>query len=602
MGRRGGTSGRADDGRIDAPGLCVSTRVDEHAEATRRAWSICASAQGLEGIRAALPTLHSHTLTVMSTRLRTSLGLRPTLGGHLLARLLFARPRARRASFTRALFRSFGAALLLTLVALPAQAQRGRTTGSGQPTPTEERVTPTGETRRRDTTRAVQRRDETRPAPRERTEAQPPARREEARPQEPQGRRSTEARRPADLDATRRAALPSDRRPDDATQRTGGTSDVRERRDARGSTTGTGRVAQPDDRSAQPSRTARVVTVPGARDDRRWDPNLTVPGDRYGNGDRYRDERYRDNDRNRNDQRAGRPLGIDINWPWERRYSSGWSPRYRYRQVVYAESGRGRDRYETRYEVRTLYRQRVLSASGSRAQVELMLEELEVLQNGRYVGRITRLPSGFERIRATIYRNGRADFERELYVVGDAREGFELVATRGYDGYAFANWRRGDDLRAAYLDFRQQRAEPIQYSRLFDPYQHRGFTPISILPDDADWLGDFGPYSASAYPYYGGGYDRGYDGARYDGGGYGRDDRYYYGSGGVRVRPHDAPRGATSGSGEADDQRGYEGPRASTSGAAPAVPTLRRDSDRTYTTQGGASVRLRREAEIERVE
>jgi hypothetical protein len=511
----------------------------------------------------------------MASRLHPALGLRPTLGGHLLARLLFARtPHAGRTGFLRWLV-PFA---LLFVAALPAQAQRGRTTGSEPRKPAEEQTTPTEERTSEEARRGT---------PRTRSEG----RTEEAPASS--NRRGTDARRPAETSERQTTG----RRPDsdprvqrNAETRSGSTG-------ARGATTGTDRDAAAQ--AAQPPRTGRIVSVPGSRDERRWDPNATVRSDRAGHNDRYRDDRYR-NDRYRDDRYRDRRDGwprfdLNINWPWEHRYRSGWSPRYRYRQVVYAESGYRRDRYETRYEVRTVYRQRVLSASGSRAHVELLLDELEVRQNGRYVGRITRLPSGFERIRATLYRNGRIDFEKELYVVGDAREGFEIVATRGYDGYAFARWRRGDDLRAAYLDFRRQRAEPVYRSRFFDPYDYRGYAPIAILPDDADWLGDFGPYSASAYPYYGGGYDD-----RWYGSDYGRDDRYYYG--GVRVRPYEAPRGATSGSGEEERAYGYEGPRASTAGADAAAPTLRRDSDRTYTTQGGVNVRLRRESEIERVE
>ena len=320
-------------------------------------------------------------------------------------------------------------------------------------------------------------------------------------------------------------------------------------------------------------------------------------------GDRYGSDRHR------------RPaVRIDVSCPWETRFRRGaWSPRYRYRQVVYADIDRWRGR-ETRYEVVTTYRQRILDASASRARLELVLDDVTLYQDGRYVGKVTRFPYDFERLRATLYRGGRVDFDRDLMVIGDIRDGFEMVSTRAYGGYAYASYRRGDDVRAAFLDFRRQRADLIGRSQFFDPYDRDGYAPISLLPADADWLGDYGAYSASAYPYVGYGYDDRWDGYGYGNGGYDSDDDYYYG--GVRERPDATSRGATDGSDRTtrgtygtngspsarDSGRDAGRDTAGRSSTAGEAPTLRRDSDDRYTTPGGGTVRLRRETEMTRVE
>ena len=528
----------------------------------------------------------------MTTRVRSS------LGGLLLARLLFAHQGARRYHsgfrFDFRLGSGFGLAVLalVLLLAPAALAQRGATSGT-----------------RGDSARTVRVRPDraARPDP---SPADAPT----------VTRRDDRAGRRADAD---RAADASDRR-GDARGSTDGTRPDRSRPDARTSAPPARRL--PDGGAVRP----RDPAAP-ARPDARYDPTRTGPtrgrpGD-YGD-DRARDDRSDRDDRDRydyDDRRDGGRYdpgyydhdrygdggydrwrsGIDFAWPWEQRYARGWSPLYRYRQVVRLESG-GRDRrWDTRLELRTTYRQRVLSASGARALIELKLEGLELYQNGRYLGRIAHFPERFERVRATLHRNGRADFDRDLLVVGDARMGFELVATRHYDGYAYADWRRGDALDAAFLDFRRGRAERVRESRLFDPYEDEGYAPVSILPEDADWLGDFGRRSLSASPYYaadGRRGDAGYDDYRYD-------DGYFYGrrDDGVYDRTPVAPRGETSG--RPDDARserpgGYNVPRRATEGTAPerAAPTLRRQSDDTHTTGSGARVRVRREAEITRVE
>lgn len=510
--------------------------------------------------------------------------LRSSLGARLVARLLFtstAASGARTLAVTAAAF---------VLAATPALAQRGDTSGGTTggrrgssdggrtPTvePTERRDIPevgrdgrrdsgTPDAGRTDSGRGNARRGETAPAtpPRAPVVTPVPAPADPAR-----GRRDV----PADQSRSRgETARPEAGRAGTGSRDTGSRESGRVDESTRRGDTAQGRGS---------SEQAGVVRVP-----RPSAATWNAPDwDRWG-----RDRGY--------DSRHRRP-SIDVVWPWETRFARSWSPRYRYRQVVYAESGwRGRG-WESRYEVVTTYRQRILDASSSRARLELLLDDVTLYQDGRYVGRVTRFPYDFERVRATLSRGGRVDFDRDLMVIGDAREGFELVSTRAYGGYAFASWRRGDDVRAARLDFRRQTATFAGRSRFFDPYDYAGYAPISILPADADWLGDYGLYSASAYPYVGYGYDGGWRGD-----GYGRDDGYYYGYGTVRERNTATPRGATDGSDRRSGTRAtatsQSGSRGSTAGEA---PTLRRDADDRYTTPGGASIRLRREAEIQRVD
>lgn len=509
--------------------------------------------------------------------------------GRLVARLL-STPTEGRAALSRHLL----VLAVFALAATPALAQRGDTSGgtstgrrtdpAAEPAPARRAPTPVEPAERRDIPQVGNegRRSDTGRTP--------------ATPTEPvRGRRDTPAATGSRRGDTGRTATPDGRADDRRTStpgrgsadtgRTGTDQRATDRTDV--GRTGVGRtdVGRTDDVARRgetgQSRTG-AVSVPRASS-ASWS---TPDWDRWG-----RDRGY--------GVRRAAPR-IDVVWPWERRYSRAWSPRYRYRQVVYAESGwRGRG-WESRYEVVTTYRQRILDASASRARLELLLDDVAIYQDGRYAGRVTRFPYDFERVRATLYRGGRVDFDRDLMVIGDLRDGFELVLTRAYGGYAYSRWRRGDDVRAARLDFRRETATFAGRSRFFDPYDYAGYAPISLLPADADWLGDYGLYSASAYPYVGYGYDGGWNGYGYD---RDLDDGYYYGYGSVRERVNATPRGATDGSDRRYETRATASRPATGRGSTSTDgPALRRDSDDRYTTPGGATIRLRREAEIQRVE
>ena len=259
---------------------------------------------------------------------------------------------------------------------------------------------------------------------------------------------------------------------------------------------------------------------------------------------------------------------VDVAWPWEYRYRQGWQPRYRYRQVVYTEAGWGRGYRDARLDVRTEYRHRVRRATHRKAELDLYIDRIVLYENGRFLGEVHRIPDHLRRIRATVYRHGRVDFDRDVFLLGDRYSGFELISTRHYDGYLLDAYQRAHGVRAGVLDLWRERVVSVSHSRLFDPYDFNGFVPISLMPDDPRWLFDYG-YDSVSY------YDDGYGGGYYD--------APYYSQG-------EYSQGAR---GTADVQRRRENGR---SGA------LRQEDDQRYRTERGADIRLQRETEIERLE
>ena len=269
---------------------------------------------------------------------------------------------------------------------------------------------------------------------------------------------------------------------------------------------------------------------------------------------------------------------VDVRWPWEHRYRRGWSPTYRYRQVVYVDAGWGRHRRESRLDVRTFYRQRVNSASRNRAQVEIYIDRIEVFENGYFLGEVRQIPHQLARVNATLQRGRPARLDRDLFIIGDPDAGFELISTRHYGGFVYNHYRRSHGYRAGFLDFRRGRVRAISRSRFFDPFDFRGVVPIYLLPEDEVWLGDYGYAAPSRYWY-------------------GDDDVYFYGyapNGGYGESRSDGAYG-----------RGAVPPRASTSGRPSSDPQLRplqRSNDETFRTESGAEIRIKREVSIERVD
>ena len=296
-------------------------------------------------------------------------------------------------------------------------------------------------------------------------------------------------------------------------------------------------------------------------------PRITSPRERTTRRD-YRDDRrdarrdYRQDDRReyRKEKRYSRPsvrvqpyVHINIEWPWEQRRKRGWAPRYQYRQVVYFEAGWGRHRRDARVDVRTDYRHRVRSANRHRAVVDIYVDRIALYEDGHFLGAVDRIPEQLGRIRAVIHRDGYAEFDRDVFLVGDPYAGFELIATRHYDGFLLDHYRRGHDLRVGALDLRRGRVEPVRYSRLFDPRDFDGFVPLSLLPEDDGWLCDYGYGSVTAHYY-------------------GDHDGYYYG------RLDRSPRYRSD------------------------VRPLRYAGDQTFRTSAGVEIRLKRDVEITRIE
>ncbi|MBT8399349.1 MAG: hypothetical protein KJO98_02635 [Rhodothermia bacterium] len=212
----------------------------------------------------------------------------------------------------------------------------------------------------------------------------------------------------------------------------------------------------------------------------------------------------------------GSHLHIGISWPWQKRFRGHWRPRYRYRQVVYVDAGWGGHRRSSRVDVRTYYRHRVLHANDQYAEIEIEVDAIELYQNDQYLSTIDRIPGQLRKLRATVYADGRIDFDRNVFIIGDARSGFELIATRYYQDYLYNAYDSQHGYRVGSVDLRRGRVKMKKHSRLFDPYDFGGFVPISLLPDD-DRLWDYGrPYLEGSHQGDGAGWYRNYREREYD--------------------------------------------------------------------------------------
>lgn len=197
---------------------------------------------------------------------------------------------------------------------------------------------------------------------------------------------------------------------------------------------------------------------------------------------------------------------LGFRWPWQYRQNHHWRPRYRYRQVIYVNVGWGRNQRQSRIDVRTYYNQRVRHANADYAEVEIDIDAIELFQDGRFIGYVDKIPSSLREINAVVYANGRVEFDRNVFLVGDTYRGFEMISTRYYDDYLLNSYDRGHGVRVGRLDLRKERVKKISRSRLFNPYDFNGNVPHSLLPED-DRLFDY------SYEYLSGYYDdrdRGY--------------------------------------------------------------------------------------------
>lgn len=214
-------------------------------------------------------------------------------------------------------------------------------------------------------------------------------------------------------------------------------------------------------------------------------------------------------------------------------------------------------------EVETTYRHRLRRADHRRAEIDVYVQRIALYDRGRYLGEVDRIPAKLARTRAYVYRNGAVRFDREIFLVGNRYDGFEIISTRYYDDYILNAYDRSHGFRAGYLDLRRGRVFSIRHSRLFDPFQFDGHVPLSLLPDDRGWLLDYGRESITGY-YYDSRDARGYE-----------DDRDWNDRGW--------------------DLQGY-------SSSAPGDDRLERQYRREITTNNGAVIELDREELIERID
>jgi len=191
-------------------------------------------------------------------------------------------------------------------------------------------------------------------------------------------------------------------------------------------------------------------------------------------------------------------ISVHIAWPWQVRYHRHWSPRYRYRQVVVVHADWNRSSRTSRIEMETTYRHKVRFATDEYAVLDIDIEQIALYDNGRYIGMVDRIPAHLSSVEATVFRNGDIAFDRDIFLVGDRRAGFEILSTPFYDGYAAQGYRYGDDVRVGQVDLRKNRVRSKNYSRLFDTRRWQGYAPISLLPEDDGWLWDFGADAISA--------------------------------------------------------------------------------------------------------
>ncbi len=254
-----------------------------------------------------------------------------------------------------------------------------------------------------------------------------------------------------------------------------------------------GRVAAA--RGASRTSRDRNIVIDGRR------ARLTLPGVRANwrsYGDRHVRFRTRIHVTPKRYYRPHNRISVHIAWPWKVRYHRHWSPRYRYRQVVIVRSDWDRSHRASRIEMETTYRHKVRFATDQYAVLDIDIEQVALYDNGRYFGMVDRIPAHLSSVEATVFRNGDIAFDRDIFLVGDRRSGFEIISTPFYDGYAGQGYRYGDDMRVGQVDLRRNRVRTKGYSRLFDPRRWQGFTPISLLPEDDGWLWDFGADAISA--------------------------------------------------------------------------------------------------------
>lgn len=132
-----------------------------------------------------------------------------------------------------------------------------------------------------------------------------------------------------------------------------------------------------------------------------------------------------------------------------------------------------------------------IGAPSGRHGIDVYLDRIEIYEDGYVVGEVNRIPEQLARTRASVDRNGYVRFDRDLFLVGDPRVGFELISTRHYDGFILNSYRRSHGIRVGVLDLRRERVVGVRQSRFLDPRRFGGYVPIHLLPEDTGWMIDY---------------------------------------------------------------------------------------------------------------
>ncbi len=201
-----------------------------------------------------------------------------------------------------------------------------------------------------------------------------------------------------------------------------------------------------------------------------------------------------------------------------------------YKQTVNTRSDYGAGQYNAELEVHTRLKQTIKHVYSDRIKMEFRVEGISLYRGGYFLGEVHGTPRSHGTMKVTLYNDGYVEFDRMVYLVGDEEIGFELISTRYYGGHLLNEYRRGDGLRAAELDFYERRVHTVNRSRVFDPYDFNGLVPIALMPDDEYWGFQYltgghrfsNDYYTGAYDYYDG-YDARDDDRFYSG------SSYYYG-------------------------------------------------------------------------
>lgn len=184
-----------------------------------------------------------------------------------------------------------------------------------------------------------------------------------------------------------------------------------------------------------------------------------------------------------------RPAFAQLLWT---RFGPRWTAVYGYRQVLYLESGRRRWARALRLEVR--FRVRVLHAAYDRIGAEIVLLDLVLEPEGGPQLHLKALPARWARTHALLYRDGRVELERQLYLfITDSEHAPKLLSAPAGWGWTLSPEPEEPywdlighvDLKTGALTWGARGPKSTRRARLFIP----------LIPEDLFWA--LGPQLAS---------------------------------------------------------------------------------------------------------